>query len=342
MSNGSSSAAAWSTLLEPYRHDALPHRADDPRLGEVIEPWSGDLTALRPGRPVLLGFPQDEGVRRNHGRTGAAEAPNAIRHWLDRLTVWEGQGDIDLARLPPLDLGNLRIGGTLEDTQAALGEVVWAILQSGAIPIILGGGHETAYGHYLGYVASGRCAGIINLDAHLDIRPLAQGQGHSGTPFRQALEHPRQPLPGPQYVCLGAQPHSVSQQHLQEARQRGCVIRWCDEVRTDLAHHFSGECERLAAAGCQVYVSIDADVVHAAEVPGVSAPNVAGLSGREVLCCARRAGRAAAVSSLDLVEINPRHDVDGRSARWAALVVWHFLAGLVSRVSANRAASCIS
>jgi formiminoglutamase len=342
MSNGSSSAAAWSTWLEPYRRDEVPRRADDPRLGEVIESWSGGLPALRPGRAVLLGFPQDEGVRRNHGRTGAAEAPNAIRHWLDRLTVWDGQGDIDLARQPPLDLGNLRIEGPLENTQAALGEVVGAILQSGAIPIVLGGGHETAYGHYLGYVASGRRAGIINLDAHLDIRPLAQGQGHSGTPFRQALEHPRQPLPGPQYVCLGAQPHSVSRQHLQEARQRECVIRWCDEVRGYLEQHFLGECERLAAVGCQVYVSIDADVVHAAEVPGVSAPNVAGISGREVLYCARRAGQTSAVSSLDLVEINPRHDVDGRSARWAALVVWHFLVGLASHASANRAVSCIS
>ena len=39
--------------------------------------------------------------------------------------------------------------------QAALGEVVAAILQTGAIPIILGGGHETAYGHYLCYVAAG-------------------------------------------------------------------------------------------------------------------------------------------------------------------------------------------
>jgi formiminoglutamase len=320
----------------------LPQRADDPRLGEVIESWSGDLAALRTGRPVLLGFPQDEGVRRNHGRTGAAEAPNAIRHWLDRLTVWDGQGDFDLARQPPLDLGDLRLEGPLENTQAALGEVVSAILRSGAIPIVLGGGHETAYGHYLGYVASGRCVGIINLDAHLDIRPLELRQGHSGTPFRQALDHPTQPLPGPHYVCLGAQPHSVSRQHLQEAYQRGCVIRWCDEVRTDLAQHFSGECERFAAVGCPVHVSIDADVVHAAEVPGVSAPNVVGLSGHEVLCCARRAGQAPAVSSLDLVEINPRHDVDGRSARWAALVVWHFLAGLASRASANRAASCIS
>jgi arginase family enzyme len=37
------------------------------------------------------------------------------------------------------------------------------------------------------------------------------------------------------------------------------------------------------------------------------------------------------VTSFELVEINPRFDIDDRSARWAAAVVWHFLAGLARR-----------
>src|SRR5437870_273974 len=87
MSGASSSAAGWSTRLEPARipADSIV-RADDPRLGEVVEFWNGDATALVPGRPVLIGFPQDDGVRRNHGRPGSAEAPNEIRRWLYRLT----------------------------------------------------------------------------------------------------------------------------------------------------------------------------------------------------------------------------------------------------------------
>jgi arginase family enzyme len=43
------------------------------------------------------------------------------------------------------------------------------------------------------------------------------------------------------------------------------------------------------------------------------------------------AGTEAAVASLDVVEVNPLFDLDGRSARWAALVVWHFLSGLARR-----------
>jgi formiminoglutamase len=331
MSGASSNAVAWFTRLEPAaRAEDLFRRSDDPRLGAIILNWDGNPAALFPGRAVLIGFPVDEGVRRNHGRPGSALAPHEIRRFLSRLTTADPAKDIDLSRPPPLDAGNLRSGATLEASQAALAEVIGPILQTGAVPVVLGGGHETAYGHFLGYGAAAKNVGIINIDAHLDVRPLSAGNGNSGTPFRQALEHPTHPLPGARYVCLGAQPSAVSRAHYRYVRERGGVVRWCEEVRGSLAEHFAREIERLAAEG-PVYVTIDADAVQTADVPGVSASNPLGLAGAEIGACARLAGQSAAVSSLDLVEINPNHDRDGQSARWAALVVWNFLSGLATR-----------
>lgn len=331
MSGKSSSAAEWFSLLEPAQPaDDLPRRPDDPRLGEITEFWQGNLDAVRPGRAVLIGFPQDEGVKRNLGRPGPAEAPRAIRGRLYRLTPWDGENDLDLTGQPPLDAGDVRIQGGLEESQQALGTVVAGCLRQGAVPVILGGGHETAFGHYLGYAADRRPVGVINIDAHLDVRPYTSG-GHSGSPFRQMMEHPPHPLPGTRYVCLGAQPFSVSRQHWLYAREQGCVIRWASEVEDDLHGHFARAKDRLAAAGCQVYVTLDADAVHVADVPGVSAPNPRGLSGRSLLACARLAGQSPQVASFDLVEINPRHDRDDQSSRWAALVVWNILMGVAER-----------
>ena len=280
---------------------------------------------------MLIGFPQDEGVRRNHGRPGAAEAPQAIRQWLYCLTSGDPLSKSDLASSPPLDAGNVRIDSDLEATQGALGEVVAGVLAAGALPIVLGGGHETAFGHYLGYAALERPVGVINIDAHLDVRPSIGARGHSGSPFRQMLEHPSHPLPGQRYVCLGAQPHSVSRDHWRYVEEHGGVVRWAAAIGAGLATAFLHERDRLAAAGCSVYLSIDADAVRAADVPGVSAPNPTGLAGDEVIACARAAGQSAQVSSLDLVEINPLFDRDHQSARWAAVVVWNFLMGLAER-----------
>src|SRR5260370_5920119 len=134
MSGESSSAAEWFSRLDPaVRPDFLPRRPDDPRLGEVVEFWDGDPVAVRPGRAVLIGFPQDEGVRRNGGRPGAAEAPREIRRFLYRLTPWDVMSDTQLADEPPLDAGNVRIDGTLEHSQEVLGKLVSEVLKSGAV-----------------------------------------------------------------------------------------------------------------------------------------------------------------------------------------------------------------
>src|SRR5438105_13210107 len=183
MSAASTSVAAPSTRFEPYQYQpGVPPRPDDPRLGESVTFSTGAPLTLSPGQPVVIGFPQDEGVRRNLGRPGAAEAPRAIRRWLYRLSPWDVLRGADLTRLRLLDLGDLRCDADLEASQRALGETVAQVLAARAIPVGLGGGHETAFGHFLAYAASRSPVGIINLDAHLDVRPTLDGRGHSGSP----------------------------------------------------------------------------------------------------------------------------------------------------------------
>jgi formiminoglutamase len=331
MSAASSSAAAWFTRFEPVApvRPTAP-RADDPRLGEVAVFWNGaGEPTLKRGKPVLIGFPQDEGVRRNGGRVGAAAAPAEIRRRLYNLTPWDGSRGVDLPAL--LDLGDVRVTADLEASQAALGEVVAAVLAAGSVPVVLGGGHETALGHYLGYANLRRPVRVVNLDAHLDVRPPIDGRGHSGSPFRQAIEHPDYPLSGNFYACLGVQPFSVSREHADYVRRLGGTIGWAPDVRGRLPKHLLQSLHRATGDQCQVYVSLDADVVHCADVPGVSAPNPVGLSGVEVCAALRAAGACPAAASLDVVEVNPALDRDGQSSCWASAAVWHFLAGLATR-----------
>lgn len=291
------------------------------------------MTTIPRGAPVIVGFPHDEGVRRNGGRVGSAAAPQEIRRWLYRMVAWNPARDLDLASLGLIDLGDLPVSADLEADQAALGEILRHLLTIEAVPIVLGGGHETAFGVYQGHALVGDKVRIINLDAHLDVRPTLDGLGHSGSPFRQAIEYASGALPGSHYTCLGAQPFSVSREHLDFVRQRGGTVVWSDELAGRLLEGFQAACNMQP--GRKIHLSIDADVVNAAEVPGVSAPNPSGLSGIEVARCAALAGSLRSVSSLELVEINPRFDLDGRSARWGALVIWEFLCGLAARRAAK-------
>jgi formiminoglutamase len=296
---------------------------DDPRLGRLLGSRleKGDVP-----RAIILGFPSDEGVRRNGGRVGAAEGPVAIRNALYRLTPdarSDGSDGFDDLLGWTRDLGDLEVAGDVESDQRNLGEALAPHLQRGTFAIVLGGGHETSYGHFLGYVGAGHSVEIVNWDAHADVRELKEGKAHSGSPFRQAIEDRSGRCR--RYTVAGLEPHLIARAHLELVQRHGAAI-WRDEVSSETIRAL------YRAAGAPTLVSFDLDAVTQAEAPGVSAPNAGGLSGELWLEAAYWAGRCAAVTSADVVELNPRVDRDGQTARVAALTVWRLLRGRADRV----------
>jgi formiminoglutamase len=305
--------------LVPHGVPALATAEDDPRLGH----WLVDQRDASRAEVVIVGFPSDEGVRRNGGRPGAAAGPRAIREALYRMTpdARAAEPFIDLLARTA-DLGDLRVTGDVDADQARLADIISPLLQSKTV-IVLGGGHETTFGHFLGYAEAGMDVDILNWDAHADVRPLAKGRAHSGSPFFQALTHPSGHCG--RYHAAGLQPHATATAHVDLVRQRGGEVVWCDHVDRQRV-------DRLAASLREpALVTFDLDAVDAAAAPGVSAPNPAGLSTEVWLHAAFRAGASGAVRSMDVVELNPAFDVDGRTARLAALTVWHFVRGLCHR-----------
>jgi formiminoglutamase len=304
------------TPADVAQRDTAP---DDPRFGRLLGNRLGP--ADQPD-VVLLGFPSDEGVRRNAGRLGAALGPAAIRAALYRFTP-----DARSERFEELigrtrDLGDLAVSGDVEADQQHLGEALAPHIERGAFVIVLGGGHETSYGHFLGYALAGRKVEILNWDAHTDVRELAGGKAHSGSPFRQALEDRSGACR--RYSVAGVQPQAVARSHAAFVERHGRLV-WRDDVTP----------ERIAqlyrSSDSPTLVSFDLDAVSEAEAPGVSAPNAAGLSSDLWIEAAYQAGRSPAVSSADVVELNPTVDRDGQTARLAAVTVWWLLRGRSER-----------
>ena len=153
---------------------------------------------------------------------GAAEGPAAIRQALFKLTPDAEQYDafVDLLRQHGRSRRRRRQPATSKRIRSARPRCSPRTWSAGRSPIVLGGGHETAYGHFLGYVRAGQRIAILNWDAHPDVRPLKDGQGHSGSPFRQALEHASGSCDG--YTVAGLNPPSVARAHLDYLAERDC------------------------------------------------------------------------------------------------------------------------
>ncbi len=294
----------------------------DARIGHLL---GGKLTTSSRPRVVIIGFPSDEGVHRNGGRVGAAGAPNEIRRWLYRLTpdAQNHEAFVELLERT-LDLGDLKCSDDVEQDQAALGEAVAPYLKEGVFPIVLGGGQETSYGHFLGYVGAAKPVEILNWDAHPDVRKLMDDdRGHSGSPFRQALLHASELCK--RYTVAGLQPQSVAASHLSFLDDHRGRYVWRGNVTAQVIPSLYAESEH------GVMSSFDMDAVDGAWAPGVSSPAVGGMSSDLWLLAAYQAGRSSRVTSFDLCELNPVYDVDGRTARLAAVTVWQLLRGLAER-----------
>jgi formiminoglutamase len=311
-----------------------PAKPGERRLGDLFGNEVDASTTL-----VIAGFPCDEGVRRNGGRVGAADGPTAIRNALWRMMPDPRLPEMAALRGRICDLGDLEVSGDLERDQAALGAALAPHAAAGRTVVVLGGGHETAYGVLLGHAGAGREVFIVNIDAHPDVRPLREIdgvlRGHSGSPFRQALEHPSKSCCG--YAVAGLQPSAVSAEHLAWMRSRDATAVFIDELPRDAA----GRPDPLAALPpwrdssderhASIMASLDLDAVAASAAPGVSAPSPAGLPVDSWLAAAERLGGDPRVASLDVVELSPPHDGDGLTARLAALTVWRFLRGWSGR-----------
>ena len=304
--------------------------ADD---GEAGRRWHQVVQPLAPDSPpgtVLLGFACDEGVSRNQGRTGAADGPRALRRALAPL-AWHGA-----IRGAPCDAGDIACtDGDLAAAQRVLGERVAALLAAGHFPMLLGGGHEIAWGSFQGAAtaleASGRLSryGIINFDAHFDMR---RGPANSGTPFFQIyqyLDERDQPF---NYLCLGISRASNTPSLFQTAQE--CGARWVlDEALTWPGREAACRTIDEFIDGLDsLQLSVCLDAFPAAAAPGVSAPAARGLApdlGLSLLAhVLERAGHGTPRSKVlfaEVAELAPGLDPDGRTARLAARIVHDIL-----------------
>lgn len=171
----------------------------------VIPPGADKVTFLKESEAkyVLLGIPEDIGVRANYGRPGAASAwQSAIKSIanIQHNRFCKGSniivlGQINVANemreVENLDFNDIddrsKLSQLVEKIDKEVSHIIFTIIKAGKTPIIIGGGHNNAYGNIKGAaLAKGKPVNAINFDAHSDFRIL-EGR-HSGNGFSYAYE----------------------------------------------------------------------------------------------------------------------------------------------------------
>src|SRR5690606_16556282 len=122
------------------------------------------------------------------------------------------------------------------------------------------------------------------------------------------------------FVEFGIQRFAVAQAHAEYLAQRGMTIMWYHDIRRqDFFAALRTAFDRATGGVRPLFVSFDMDSVRSADAPGVSATAPIGFTGEELCRAAEFFGASPLTGMIDLAEVNPACDTDGRTAKLAAL-----------------------
>lgn len=298
----------------------LFHRGHDPNDRKMGERVGRDPSAYAGARIVLLGCPQDHGVRRNRGRPGAAAAPREIRRQLYRLASPVGLDDGGM-----FDVGDVAIAQNLEETHRRHRAIVDRLLSDDKTVVVLGGGNDISHPDVSALAAAARDVLAFNVDSHFDVREAARP--NSGTPYRQLLDEGTL-HPGDLYQ-MGCKPGTNGPAYVRYLEELGVPVRTFDEIERHGVERAFREILELRGDREAVFWGFDMDAVRSADAPGVSAGYPVGFTAMDACRIAEAAGREPRTRIFEISECNPRRDVDGRTAKLAAMMVVAFVAARV-------------
>lgn len=263
---------------------------------------------------ALLGYAVDAGVINNGGRSGTKNGPDCIRKMLGPLANHVNNN------LSIYDYGNIVVeDSNIDAAQLLMRDTIYACLQQNYLPVILGGGHDAAYPHFLGIqkhlATTGQTVGIINFDAHFDLRLLIDGKGHSGSPFFQIANQFSDSF---NYCILGIQKASNPKTLFETASSFNCTFIEIEAFTVSNWDFVKNSIVNFIESVDKVYVSIDLDGFSSAYAPGVSAPSPTGFTPEIVMKALDVIIQSNKLLSVDIVELNPVYDRDDATAKLAA------------------------
>jgi formiminoglutamase len=290
------------------------HDPNDVRLGQTVSFNESDFDK---SKYVLIGCPQDEGVKRNHGRIGSAAAPAKIRECFYKLVAPSGLNRGDL-----FDLGDTIVAENLEATHHNQFEIVSTLIKYGKKVISLGGGNDISYPDCKAVASNFKSVLAFNIDSHFDVRenPVR----NSGTPYRQLLE---EKIISPNFFFeLAFQPFANSDIYIDYLSKKKVTAVSLSEFRKKGIQKYIKSILKSKKASA-IFWGIDMDSIRSSDAPGVSASYPTGLSADEILSIASLAGRDKRSKLLEITEVNPKYDIDNRTCKLAALIMYKFLKG---------------
>jgi len=316
--------AEVTDLVSPYAgYRVAVDDEYDTNVGELVE----DARDVEDADVGIVGIPFDAGCVA--GPRGSRAGPEGVRDQLTHGTCYNPEIDVDISEgIDVVDYGDVDALQTdLEATHDRVERVLTAVTDSGVVPFSVGGDHSLTYPTAKAMMnAVDGPVGVINVDAHHDVRHSHGGERSAGTPFRRLLEDDADQLAGKNFVELGLSGWHNAKYYLDWVHDIGATVVTAREVHKSGVDEAASRAIEAATDGTEaVFVSFDIDVLDAGSASGTCAPSPGGLLPWQLLELVYQLGRHELVRGADLMEVAPPLDSTGATTAVGAAVVTQFI-----------------
>lgn len=292
-------------------------------------PYTEDPAELAGVDVAIVGAPTDDLVS---DRPGTRFAPRAIRaascppgpHLEAKIDAFAELKVVDFGDAPVLPADPAR-------THEAIRATVRAVLDAGAMPVVLGGDHSIAEPDIRTCAeAHGGPVGLIHFDTHTDTGTEVFGVEVShGTPMYRLV---RDGFVDPtRYVQIGLRGYWPGEQEFGWQDEQGITALFMHDVRDRGIRAVVDEAVGVVGDG-PVFLSVDIDVLDPAFAPGTGTPEPGGMTSADLLWACRAIGERVQLVGMDLVEVIPTMVASADiTALVADRIVRETLTGLAAR-----------
>lgn len=221
-----------------------------------------------------------------------------------------------------VDCGNVAMTpGQYDANNRTTTAAIQAIISRGAIPLVIGGGHEITIPVLRAYEGQPPMY-LGQLDAHFDWRDEVGGvRDGLSSPMRRASEMPW--INGMAQIGLRGV-GSARQEEVDAAKAWGSLIVGAQELH-DVG--VDAILDRIPASD-RIFITFDADGLDPVLAPGVGAPAFGGLTYNEALSLLRGLANKGRIVGFDFVVVRPHLDVRDATSLMAARMILNMIGAM--------------
>lgn len=287
-----------------YSKDALGSAIDSNGSNEAFPSFDGACIAI-------FGVAEYRGAVENKN---APEGIDAIREKFYNLKIHLNSRAI-------IDLGNLILGQTLNDTYAAVASVVSELLSNKIIPIIIGGSQDLTYAHYSGYKKLEQIVNLVCLDSRFDLGSPEEDCNSETYLGKIIMEQPNYLF---NFSNIGYQTYFVGSSSVEIMNKLFFETYRLGQMRTNIE-----EAEPVVRNAD--FISLDISSIRNSDAPGNKNATPNGFYGEEICQIMMYSGLSDKSTGIGFYEYNYDFDINNQTAHLIAQMIWFYIEGVGNR-----------